>query len=218
MTTAATVLLTGFEPFAGESVNPSAEIARQLHGETVAGARVHASILPVTYANAPGSLAGALDSVQPDLVIALGQAGGRAALSLERVAINLADARIPDNAGAQPAGEAILHGAATAHFSNLPLKAMQARLETLGIPARLSLSAGSFVCNQVFFVLMHDIATRHPHRRGGFIHVPWLPEQATRHPGDASMALDTMVAGVRAALECALVTPHDLGRAGGATH
>jgi len=213
-----TVVLTGFEPFDGESSNPSEEIARALDGEVLHGHRVVGAVLPVAFAPAPLRLAELMERHRPALVLALGQAGGRSELSLERVAINLIDARIRDNEGLQPIDEPVVAGAPDAYFSGLPLKAMRARLLALGIPATLSLTAGSYLCNQVFFALAHLIATRHPDVRGGFMHVPWLPQQAARHPGQPSMALETMIAGVRAALECALVTKQDLRVTGGATH
>ena len=212
------VLLTGFEPFGGESSNPSQDIVRALDGKRLHGHRVVGAVLPVAFAPAPQQLADLIERHRPSVVLALGQAGGRCELALERVAINLIDARIRDNEGLQPIDEAVVAGAPDAYFSSLPLKAMLARLHTLGIPAALSLSAGSYLCNQVFFALAHLIATRHPGVRGGFMHVPWLPQQAARHPGQPSMALETMIAGVHAALECALATPQDLRVAGGTTH
>ncbi|WP_379988341.1 pyroglutamyl-peptidase I [Dokdonella soli] len=213
-----TILLTGFEPFAGERTNPSQEIVRALNGETIAAHRVVGAILPVAFAATLPMLEELLDLHRPALALALGQAGGRSEISLERVAVNLIDARIADNEGLQPIDEAVVDEAPGAYFSTLPIKAIEARLRSLGIPVAPSLSAGSFVCNQVFFTLAHLLATRHVGTRGGFVHVPWLPEQAARHPGQPSMALDTMIAGVRAALECAVATTHDLHVAGGATH
>ncbi|MEP6881279.1 MAG: pyroglutamyl-peptidase I [Dokdonella sp.] len=212
------VLLLGFEPFADESVNPSAEIVRHLDGAIIDAHRLVSVVLPVTFADAPARLAGALEQYRPELVIALGQAGGRKEISLERVAINLIDARIADNAGLQPIDVEVLSGGPDAYFSTLPLKAIRAELQRCGVPASLSLSAGSYVCNQVFYWLAHLLATEHPHTRGGFIHVPWLPEQAARHPGEAGMALGTMIQGVRAAIECALRTSTDLAVSGGALH
>ena len=163
-------------------------------------------------------LAELLDRHHPELVIALGQAGGRKQISFERVAINLIDARIADNAGLQPIDVEVLRGGPGAYFSSLPLKAMQADLQALGVPSSLSLSAGSFVCNQVFYWLAHLLASEHPQARGGFIHVPWLPEQAERHAGEPGMPLAQMVVGVRAAIDCALRTRTDLDVAGGSTH
>ena len=213
-----TILLTGFEPFDGETVNPAGEIARALDGAIIGGHRVATAILPVAFAPTLPILEALLDMHRPVLALALGQAGGRSELSLERVAINLIDARIPDNESLQPIDAAVIEGAPEARFSTLPLKAMERHLHALGIPAALSLSAGSFVCNQVFFGLADLLATRHCGCRGGFMHVPWLPQQAARYPGQPSMALETMIAGVRAALACALATDADDHRPGGATH
>ena len=210
-----TILLIGFEPFGGERINPSQEIVRALDGEIITGHRVVGAILPVAFAVIVPLLENLLATHRPALVLALGQAGGRSAISLERVAINLIDARIADNEGLQPIDEAIIADAPRAYFSTLPIKAIEAHLRALGIPVASSMSAGSFVCNQVFFGLAHLLATQHAHVRGGFIHVPWLPEQAAHHGGQPSMALATMIDGVRAALECVIATRRDLRVAGG---
>lgn len=212
------VLVLGFEPFGGETINPSAEIARRLDGRSIGEHRVVSEVLPVNFTDAPKRLAECLDQHRPELVIALGQAGGRKEISFERVAINLIDARIADNAGLQPIDAEILRGGPGAYFSTLPVKAMHAQLQALGVPSALSLSAGTFVCNQIFYWLAHLLASEHPQARGGFIHVPWLPEQAQRHPGEPGMLLELMVDGVRAAIECALRTSIDLDVAGGTTH
>lgn len=216
MKTEPAVLLTGFEPFGGERINPAQEIVRALDGEIIAAHRVVGAILPVAFAATLPMLEDLLDSHRPTLVLALGQAGGRSEISLERVAINLIDARIADNDGLQPIDEEVIANAPGAYFSTLPVKAIEARLRGLGIPAAPSLSAGSFVCNQVFYGLAHLLATRHPAARGGFVHVPWLPEQAARRGGQPSMALATMIDGVRAAIECSIATPRDLHVVGGA--
>lgn len=212
------VLLTGFEAFEGATVNPSQAIVERLDGRRIAGRRVVGATLPVAFARTEPLLRDLLDRHRPDLVIALGQAGGRAELSFERVAINLVDARIADNDGAQPVDRPVIADALPAYFSTLPVKAIVADLQTRGIPAALSLSAGSYVCNQVFFVLAHLLATRHPAARGGFVHVPWLPVQTAGRPGQPSMALETMVEGIAAAIACAATTREDLRVAGGATH
>jgi len=213
-----TVLLTGFEPFDGERVNPSREIVLALGGQTIGAHRVVAAVLPVSFAATLPLLDDLLASHRPVLAIALGQAGGRSEITLERIAVNLVDARIADNDGLQPIDAEVIEGAPFACASSLPVKAIVARLRALGIPAALSLSAGSYVCNQVFFALVHALSTRLPTARGGFVHLPWLPEQAAARPGQPSMALPIMIAGVRAAIECALATPDDLRVAGGATH
>lgn len=213
-----TVLLTGFEPFGGERINPSAEIVRALEGEIVNEHRIVTAILPVAFASTLPMFEALLETHRPALALATGQAGGRSELTIERVAANLIDARIADADGARPIDEPVVMEAPAAYFSTLPVKAMLARLRVLGIPAALSQSAGSYVCNQAFYALAHLVATRYRGTRAGFMHVPWLPEQAARHHGQPSMALETMVAGVRAAIECAIATRRDLRIAGGSTH
>jgi pyroglutamyl-peptidase len=210
-----TILLTGFEPFDGESVNPSWTIASALDGETLAGARVVAVRLPTEFRTSLRVLRAALRRHAPTLAVALGQAGGRAALSLERVAINVDDARIPDNAGARPIDVPVVRGGPAAYFSTLPIKAIVAALRERGVPAEVSQSAGTFVCNHVFYGLQHALAgTR---ARSGFVHVPYLPEQARARPGTPCLALGTMLDGVRTALGVAATRAGaDLREPGGA--
>ena len=209
------VLVTGFEPFDADPINPSQEIARALDGEIVAAHRVVGATLPTEFARALPAMELLIDKHRPTLVLALGLAGGSAGLSLERVAINLIDARIADNAGEQPVDVAVVENAPNAYFSTLPIKAMLARLREAGVPAQISHSAGTFVCNQVFFGLAHLLAARHPQVRGGFVHVPWLPAQATRHGDAPHLTLDSMLAAVRLCLETALVTSADVHYAAG---
>ncbi|HEY2394882.1 MAG TPA: pyroglutamyl-peptidase I [Rudaea sp.] len=218
MTARAPVLLTGFEAFADETENPSLLIARTLDGELIAGRRVVGAALPTEFARALVELEALIDAHRPALVLAVGQAGGRAEISLERVAINLIDARIKDNAGGQPVDVPVIDGAPNAYFSTLPLKAMLKRLHEAQIPAALSHTAGTFVCNQVFFGLAHRLATKQRRLRGGFVHVPYLPEQAARHPGTPSLSLTTMIEAIRLCLQTALTTRSDLHFAAGATH
>jgi pyroglutamyl-peptidase len=196
-----TILLTGFEPFGGESVNPSWAIASALDGETIAGRRVVALRLPTEFRRSLRVLRAGLALHAPSLVLALGQAGGRAGLSLERVAINVDDARIPDNAGARPIDATIVRGGPPAHFGTLPIKAIVAALRARGVPAGVSQTAGTFVCNHVFYGLQHALAGTRV--RSGFVHVPYLPEQAQARPGAPSLPLATMVEGVREVLRVA---------------
>ncbi|HEY9107658.1 MAG TPA: pyroglutamyl-peptidase I [Roseateles sp.] len=197
------ILLTGFEPFGGESINPSWEVACALHGQRVASAVVQACCLPVTFDGAPRALGQALAEFRPALVVALGQASGRSEISIERIAVNLIDARIPDNAGERPLDVPVLAGAPAGYFSTLPIKAMRDTLRAAGHPAGLSLSAGAFVCNQIFFELQHRLAGQGV--KSGFIHLPALPEQAARaQPSVPSMALAAQVDAIRLALAVAL--------------
>ena len=194
------ILITGFEPFDGQSINPSWEVARALGSLPWPQAQVQAIQLPCVFAQASSALVRALDDVQPDTVLALGQAEGRSDISVERVAINIMDARIADNAGAQPIDLPVAPGGPAAYFSTLPIKHLVARLRAAGFPASVSQTAGTFVCNQVFYVLQHALAGQAV--RSGFVHLPLLPEQAAHWPGPPmpSMPLGTQLA----ALTCAL--------------
>jgi pyroglutamyl-peptidase len=211
------MLLTGFEPFGGDAVNPSWEIARALDGERIAGVRVVAVQLPCVFGQAHQVLAAALRQHRPQLVLCLGLAANRAALSVERVGINMDDARIPDNAGAQPLDQPAVPGAPAAYFATLPIKAMVAALQAAGLPAEVSQTAGTFVCNHVLFGLMHQLRRRRG-VRGGFMHVPWLPEQAALAgvPRLGGLALEDQVRGVRVALQTAWCVQADLAHPGGA--
>jgi len=211
------VLLTGFDAFAGESANPSWDAVSRLDGETLAGHRVVARCLPVEFGGALDRLRDAIAELDPALVLCVGQAGGRAQLSLERVAINLDDARIPDNAGASPVDEAVVADGPAAYFSTLPIKAILSALREAGIPAEISQSAGTYVCNHAFYGLMHAVRGR-PGTRGGFIHIPYSPAQAARHPGAPSLPVDTVVDALRIALLTALGTTVDARIAAGAEH
>lgn len=211
-----TVLLTGFAPFGGEAVNPSWDAVARLDGAVLDGHRIVARRLPVEFGTALAALRDALDQTSPVLVLCVGQAGGRAQLSLERVAINVDDARIPDNAGAAPIDTPIVADGPAAYFATLPIKAMLAALREAGIPAEISQTAGTYVCNHVFYGLMH--ALRETPVRGGFLHIPYAPEQAARTPGAPSVPVDTVVAALRIALQTALATNTDQRLAAGAEH
>lgn len=214
------ILLTGFEPFDREAVNPSWEAARALDGWRIDGAVVQARRISCVFGAALWELDAAIDELQPHLVLAIGQAGGRSELTPERVAINVDDGRICDNAGCQPIDAPVVPGAPAAYFSTLPIKAMVRDLRAAGIPAAVSNTAGTFVCNHLFFGLMHRMATRaaSPAMRGGFIHIPYLPEQVARLPGLPSMALDTVIAGLRIAIGTALAVREDIRETGGQLH
>jgi pyroglutamyl-peptidase len=202
-------LVTGFEPFGGDAINPSFEALRRL--PTRLGAlEIATAPLPVVFGAALPALRAAIASAAPDIVLAVGLAGGRVALSLERVAINVDDARIPDNDGNQPIDRPVVAGGPAAYFATLPIKAAVAALRDAGIPAAVSNSAGTFLCNHVFYGLMHEAARRNGAFRAGFLHVPYLPSQAARIPGAASLALEQVVEGIEIILQCAAARADDL--------
>lgn len=208
-----TVLLTGFTPFGGEAFNPSWEAVRALDGTIIEGHRVCTTELPTEFGASLPALRRFLRQVAPRVAIAVGLAGGRDGISLERVAINLVDARIPDNANLQPIDEPAVRGGPNAFFSTLPIKASLLALQEAGIAAHISQTAGTYVCNQVFYALMH--ATRRRRNvRAGFVHVPWSPEQATRH-GEPGMPVEDMQRALGIIVRCALTVQTDVRSAGG---
>ncbi len=205
------VLLTGFEPFDGDVLNPSWEVARALDGGLVTALR-----LPCEFGRAKDILWQALDGGHFDVLLSLGLAGNRPDVTVERIAINVDDARIPDNAGQQPVDVPVVPGAPAAYWSGLPIKRMVAAVRAAGVPASVSQTAGTFVCNHVFYAGAHWAATRQPGLRVGFMHLPLLQEQAVGKPGLTGMGLDTQVLAVRAALAVALTGGEDIPSAGGA--
>ncbi|HFZ8993683.1 TPA: pyroglutamyl-peptidase I [Citrobacter freundii] len=211
------VLITGFEPFGGEQVNPSWEVVSRLDNSIIAGCRVVARQLPCVFGDSLQVLNAAIDSLSPALVVAVGQAGGRTDISVERVAINVDDARIPDNQGNQPVDKPIVADGPAAWFSSLPIKAMVAAMREAGVPASVSQTAGTFVCNHVMYGLLHKLSGM-AETRGGFIHIPYLPEQAAAHPGAPSMAAETVRQALEIAILTALQTENDIAVTGGATH
>ena len=178
------VLVTGFEPFGGEKANPSWDICKQLAGE-IAGMRVETCRVPCEFRRSIEVVADAIERHHPVLVICLGQAGGRARLGVERVAINVDDARMPDNAGARPVDEPIAANGPPAYFATLPVKAMAAAMRAAGVPAEVSNSAGTYVCNHLMYGVLHYLAASGHRARAGFIHVPYSEEQVLDKRDDA---------------------------------
>lgn len=211
------ILVTGFEPFGGETVNPSWEVVKQLEGMTIDDCRVVTRQLPCVFGESLTVLNSAIDELNPTVVVAVGQAGGRVDITIERVGINVDDARIPDNRGQQPIDVAIVPDGPAAWFSSLPIKAMVAAMREKGIPASVSQTAGTFVCNHVMYGLLHKIRER-TNVKGGFIHIPYLPEQAAAHAGAPSMAAQTVKDALEIALTVALRQDSDINAVGGATH
>jgi pyroglutamyl-peptidase len=208
------VLVTGFEPFGGEAMNPSWEICERLARE-ISGYRVETCLVPCAFRDAIDVVADAIERHRPLLVLSLGQAGGRTAMGVERVAINVDDARIADNAGAQPVDAPIAPDGPAAHFATVPVKAMAAAIRSAGVPAEVSNTAGTFVCNHLMYGVLHFIAARGHAARAGFIHVPYAEEQVLDKPGVASMSVASMVKAVEAAVAAALMHSTDIAVAEG---
>jgi pyroglutamyl-peptidase len=211
------VLMTGFDAFDGERVNPALETVKTLDGYKDKGIQIVAKEVPTVFRASIKTLEEAIEAEKPDVVICVGQAGGRTHITPERVAINVDDARIPDNQGNQPIDEAIVKNGPVAYWSTLPIKRIVKNLRENGIPAEVSNTAGTFVCNHLFYGLMHYLQCNAPHVRGGFIHIPFLPEQTVNKLAP-SMALETIAAGLKIAAITAALEPEDIKESGGAIH
>ena len=202
------ILVTGFDPFGGETVNPSYEAAKGLP-DRMGAAEIIKLELPTRFDRAGDVLTAALEQHRPQVVICLGQAGGRGEITPERVAINIMDTTKPDNAGQQPTDIPICPNGPAAYFSTLPIKSILRRLEQESIPARISNTAGTFVCNAVMYTLLHWIANNAPDTRGGFVHVPYIPEQAQgKSPVPPSMELSAILQGLHCMLDVCIAAWH----------
>lgn len=206
-----TLLLTGFEPFAGDTVNPSGDAVRAVAERWTGSDRLITEVLPVTFDGAIARMAALLDEHRPDVVLATGLAGGRTAVTPERIAVNLADARIPDNVGHRPQDAAVVEGGPAAYFATLPVKAISAALGAAGIPSTLSHTAGTFVCNATMYAALH--ATEGTATRAGFIHLPWA--EGTGPDGAPSLPIETIADALEIAARVALASEDDVAAAGG---
>lgn len=193
------ILLTAFEPFGGEKINPAQEAMRLVPDET-AGAEIVKISVPVVFGKSIETVLQAMEREKPDAVLCLGQAGGRTGLTPERIAINVEDARIPDGEGNRPVDKPVYADGPAAYLSSLPVRAMEAAVREAGIPAYLSSSAGTYVCNHLMYGVLYHIEKSFPGTRGGFMHVPYAHEQAAERPGTPSFSLRDIAAGVEAAL------------------
>ena len=192
------ILVTGFTPFGGEKINPSWEAVRRLP-DRVGGAELVKREIPTEFDASGAALHELLEQLRPDAVLCVGQYGGASCIRVERVAVNLRDARIADNAGRQPMDEPVVPGAPDAYFATIPTRKIVDALRERDIPAQLSYSAGTFVCNNLLYCALHECARRYPALRCGFIHVPFLPEQA-RDGSAPSMSLELMTEALTAAI------------------
>lgn len=211
------LLLTAFDPFGGEQVNPARE-AVCLVPDRVGDVDIIKCEVPTVFDRSVKTVADAVEWVRPDAVLCVGQAGGRDALTPERVAINLDDAPIPDNAGHQPVDKTIFPDGENAYFSTLPVKAMAEAIRQAGLPAKVSYTAGTFVCNHLMYGLLYTLQKRYPGIRGGFLHVPFIPRQVAPGSGVPSMELADIVRGLEAAIGAIAAHDTDLSSPGGQTH
>ncbi len=188
------LLITGFEPFGEEKINPSWEAVCRLDGE-IGGYKIHKLLLPVVFGEAARRVTEAAEELRPDVIISVGQAGGRGAITPELVGINLRYAKIPDNNGNTPEDEPIIWGGDDAYFSTLPVRKMREAIEAEGIPSEVSYSAGAYVCNDLLYTLLSHF--RGSEVRVGFIHIPYCAEQGK----EPSMKIEDIVRGISAAIE-----------------
>ncbi|PNZ99613.1 pyroglutamyl-peptidase I [Staphylococcus nepalensis] len=211
------ILVTGFDPFGGDTINPALEAVNLLPDE-IQGHTIEKLEIPTVFNKSKVTIENKLKATHFDIVLAIGQAGGRFELTPERIGINIDDARIPDNEGNQPIDEMIQSSGDAAYFSNLPVKRMTEAIKTAGVPARLSNTAGTFVCNHILYQLGFLQATQFPNIKFGFIHVPFIPEQVTDKPEQPSMSIQTIAKGLKAALEAIIESDEDIKVALGETH
>lgn len=211
------ILLTGFDPFGGEKVNPASEAVKKVK-DNINGAEIIKIIIPTVREKSLEEIEKAVEKNNPDIVISVGQAGGRFGITPERVAINVDDFRIKDNEGNQPIDEKIKEDGESAYFSNLPIKAMVENMNKNNIPASVSNTAGTFVCNHVMYGIMYMIDKKYKNMKGGFIHIPYMTSQVINKKDTAYMSLDEIVKGLEYALEACTIHDKDIKVIGGETH
>ena len=212
------ILVTGFDPFGGEKVNPALEAVKSLPS-VIHGAEIRWVEIPTVFYNSAEVLEAEIVRYQPDVVLCIGQAGGRASLTPERVAINQDDARIPDNQGNQPIDTPIRLDGQAAYFSTLPIKAMVQAIKEEGLPATVSNTAGTFVCNHLMYQALYLADKKFPNMRAGFMHIPYMTEQVINKPNTASMNLTDIVRGIQAAIGAIVdYKDKDIKLVGGTTH
>ena len=208
------VLVTGFDPFGGEKINPAYEAVKMLENN-IAGAKIVKKEIPTVFQKSIKLIDELILEEQPDITICVGQAGGRFEISVERVAINIDDARIADNEDNQPIDEEIFADGKNAYFAKLPIKAMVKEMKDNNIPASVSNSAGTFVCNHIMYGLLYLIDSKYPQMRGGFIHVPFIPQQVLDKKNKASMSLNNIAKGLTNAIKAAVENKNDIKEIGG---
>ena len=211
------VLITCFEPFGGERVNPSQMAITQLPDE-INGVEILKQVMPTVFGKSIDTLYSVLKKEAPDAVICVGQAGGRPSLTVERIAINIDDARIPDNDGNQPIDTPVFVDGPSAYFATLPIKAMVKKCNDIGIPAAISNTAGTFVCNHLMYAVCHYAALNQPKLKAGFVHIPFVPEQTTDKPTMPSMSCADIITGLKSFIKTTILVDQDVKITGGAEH
>jgi len=211
------ILVTGFDPFGGESVNPAIESVKLLP-DTIAGAEIVKLEIPTVCFKSLEKIKEKIKECNPDVVLSIGQAGGRADITVERVGINCDDCRIPDNEGNQPVDEPVFKDGPDAYFATLPIKAMVEAINNAGIPASVSNTAGTFICNHVLYGVRYICEHDYPNIKSGFIHIPFMTSQVVNKKSVPCMSLDDIVKGLTAAIEAIINNPEDIKVSGGKTH
>ena len=211
------ILVTGFDPFGGEKVNPAYEAVKLLP-DRIKGAEIISVEVPTVFGKASEEVEKAIEKYRPDAVLCVGQAGGRSCISIERIGINLREASIPDNDGNQPIDEKIKEDGQNAYFATLPIKAMVENVRKNGIPSHLSYTAGSYVCNDLMYSLLYILDKKYPHIKGGFIHVPYATEQVAYKANNIpSMPVQMISKGLEYAIEAIIDNELDIKKAMGTT-
>lgn len=212
------LLLTGFDPFGGELINPAWEAVKRV-SDKVGDVEVVKLMVPTVFYKSIDTVAAAIEKEKPDAVLCIGQAGGRFDLNPERVAININDARIPDNEGNQPLDGPVFADGETAYFATLPIKAMAEEIRKAGVPASVSNTAGTYVCNHLMYGVLYTLANKYPDVRGGFMHVPFITSQViNRKPIAPSLSLEQIVTGIEAAVKAIGENQEDIKTVEGQTH
>ena len=212
------ILVTGFDPFGGETVNPAYEAVKMLP-EQIAGAEIIKLEIPTVFSKSSMAVEEGIQKYNPDIVINVGQAGGRSHITIEQVAINLADARIPDNAGEQPLNEALQPDGDTAYFATVPIRAMVKHVQEHGLPCSISYTAGTYVCNCVMYNVLYMTQKKYPNIKAGFIHVPFATSQLIGKPATTpGMSLDEIEKSLEYAIEAVVLGVEEEGIVTGQTH
>lgn len=208
------VLITGFDPFGGESINPALEAVKKLP-DNIAGSEIIKIEIPTVFRKSLEKIEENIIKHNPDIVISIGQAGGRFGITPERIAINIDDARIPDNESKQPIDLPIFEDGENAYFTTLPIKAMVEEMKKGEIPCSVSNTAGTFVCNHVMYGILYMAAKKYPNIKGGFIHVPYIPSQVLDKPNMSCMSIDDITKGLELCIKAAVSNDSDIKTTGG---